>query len=76
MLSIIPRSVYGVEIGLVIKEWQGKTKVSIRTNSYADATALAGKFGGGGHIRASGAVLDCNVYEARDRLVEEACKLV
>ena len=72
VLSIIPRSVFGVEMGLVIKEWKGKTKVSIRTNSYADATALAGKFGGGGHIRASGAVLECNVFEARDKLVEAA----
>ncbi len=76
VLSVIPRSVYGVEIGIVIKEWQGKTKVSIRTNSYADATALAGAFGGGGHIRASGVVMDCGVFEARDRLIEEAGKLV
>ncbi len=76
VLSIIPRSVYGVEIGLVIKEWRGKTKVSIRTNSYADATALAGKFGGGGHVRASGVVFECGVFEARDKLIEEAGKLV
>ena len=76
VLSIIPRSVYGVEMGLVVKEWQGKTKVSIRTNSYADATALAGKFGGGGHIRASGAVLECDVFAARDKLVEAAEELL
>ncbi len=76
ILSPIPRSVQGVEIGIVLKEWQGKIKASIRTNSYADATALAEKFGGGGHVRAAGAVLEGDIFKARDILAEEAGKLV
>jgi bifunctional oligoribonuclease and PAP phosphatase NrnA len=46
------------EIALLFKEQVGETRVSIRTRDGGpDATALAARWGGGGHARASGATL-------------------
>ena len=67
----IPRSVSGVEVGIVIKEWKDKTKASIRTNEYVDASYLASLYGGGGHVRAAGLVSDMSVTKLCDDLVEK-----
>jgi phosphoesterase RecJ-like protein len=40
-----------------------------------DATALTGRFGGGGHARAAGATLDEPLDEARATVVAEAVRL-
>lgn len=72
-----PRSVEGVEIGLLIKEWKDNLfKISIRTNNYVDATALAGKFGGGGHIRASGCTIEGSISEVKEKIVKAAKELI
>ena len=66
----ILRSVKGVEIACLIKEKEGKTKGSIRTNSYADATLIASQFGGGGHIRAAGFSSDLSLEEVKNKVIE------
>jgi len=66
----ILRSVKGVEIGCLIKQKDGKTKGSIRTNSYADATQIASVFGGGGHVRAAGFSTDLTLQEVEKKLIE------
>lgn len=49
------RDVEGVEIAVYIREFaSGKYKVSLRSMETVDVAAIAGKFGGGGHIRAAG----------------------
>ncbi|MBO5453579.1 MAG: bifunctional oligoribonuclease/PAP phosphatase NrnA [Clostridia bacterium] len=75
-LTDIPRSVSGVEVGIVIKEWKDKTKASIRTNEYVDASALAAIYGGGGHIRAAGLVSEMDVLSLRDDLVANLKDLI
>ncbi len=64
------RSVKGVEIACLIKEKDGKTKGSIRTNSYADATVIASCFGGGGHIRAAGFSCDNSLEDVKNKVIE------
>lgn len=64
------RSVKGVEIACLIKEKDGKTKGSIRTNSYADATIIADAFDGGGHIRAAGFSCDSSLEDVKDKIIE------
>jgi phosphoesterase RecJ-like protein len=54
----------------------GKAKVSLRTNEYVDASYVTGCFGGGGHKRASGCVIDSDVFTARDKVVEVITKLI
>lgn len=49
------RNLQGVEVGLLFKERNhDEVKVSFRSNSSVDVSAIAQAFGGGGHIRASG----------------------
>lgn len=76
-ISGFPRSVDGVEIGLLVKEWKDNVfKVSIRTNNYVDATVLAGKFGGGGHIKASGCTIEGSIDEVKEKIVKAAKELI
>jgi len=49
------RQIMGVEIAVMIRETDDhKYKVSMRSKYYADVSAIASKYGGGGHIRAAG----------------------
>lgn len=57
-LAGLPRQIEGVEIGILFKERpDGQYKVSVRTNSLYDASAICQKLGGGGHKRAAGCTL-------------------
>ena len=56
----IPRQVARNEIALFfyqIPDRTHETRVSIRTRAPWDATVLAGRFGGGGHVRAAGCTI-------------------
>lgn len=53
-----PRSVEGVEVGLLFRRTgSGDTKISFRSNGDVDVNALARRFGGGGHVKAAGALV-------------------
>ncbi len=69
----IPRSVAGCEIAASFKETDGKIKISLRSSSYADVSAIALQFGGGGHVRAAGFVLECTLEEAVTRVLDVVC---
>lgn len=49
------RNIDGVEMAIFLKEKADEVKLSFRSKSYLDCTEFASVFGGGGHIRASGA---------------------
>ena len=71
----IPRKLEGVELAVLLKyESEERTRVSLRSREYADVAAMAGEFGGGGHIRAAGCTLSCSLSEARARLFTAAEK--
>jgi phosphoesterase RecJ-like protein len=63
----------GMRVAILFnEELPGQVKVSIRTSAEApavDAAALAGKFGGGGHVRAAGALIRGSLDEVRDRVL-------
>lgn len=51
-------TIKGTEVGLLFRELSpGTIKVGFRSNSDIDVSALAARFGGGGHPRAAGATL-------------------
>jgi phosphoesterase RecJ-like protein len=53
-----PRAIEGVEVGLLFRQTShGDTKVSFRSNGAVDVNVIARDFGGGGHVRASGALV-------------------
>lgn len=67
------RSIENVEIAIMVREHiNGYTKVSMRSKSFADVAKVAEKFGGGGHIRASGFVTDDTFENIKDSLIKEA----
>jgi phosphoesterase RecJ-like protein len=73
-LSGVPRSLAGVELSLFFYEVNGgtKTKVSMRSTKNIDCSALARKFGGGGHRQAAGCTLDGNAAEVAAKFLPEA----
>ena len=72
----IPLSVEGVEIGITLKQQpEGVYKASVRTVS-ADASAIAKRFGGGGHIRAAGCTLTDDREESEKMITEAAAEFL
>ena len=78
----IPRSVAGNEIALFFYQIPDRTKetrCSIRTRGNWDATQLAAKFGGGGHVKAAGCTIKAPIGAAKRQMraaVKEMLKSV
>ncbi len=67
----IPRSVTGTEVGLLFRTTtKGGIKVSFRSNGTVDVNQLARRFGGGGHVKASGAMVPGPMDKAIAEVVE------
>jgi len=49
-----PRSVESVRVACLLRERDGQVKVSLRGKGDVDVSAIAAKFGGGGHRNAAG----------------------
>ena len=65
-----PRSVEGVEVGLLFRQIPRKgIKVSFRSNSTVNVNALARQFGGGGHVRAAGALIEGPMDQVRENVI-------
>ena len=67
----IPRQVARNEIALFfyqIPDRTHETRVSIRTRAPWDATVLAGRFGGGGHVRAAGCTIKGSMGVAKRQM--------
>lgn len=64
-----PLSVEGVEVAASLLEIKkGQYKISLRSKTYANVNQIAGVYGGGGHVRASGCMLFGDVEDVLDRL--------
>jgi phosphoesterase RecJ-like protein len=69
----ILRSVGPVEVVVFLRETEdGACKLSARSKGNYDVQALASEFGGGGHVRASGATIKGPLAEVRARVVAAA----
>lgn len=61
-----------VEVAILLKEVEKREwKVSLRSNYIVDVSKIAVKFGGGGHIRASGCTMHGSVYDVYNTLTRE-----
>lgn len=66
------RSIDTVEVGLLFRETpDAKVKVSLRSKRRIDVSKIAQQFGGGGHERASGCMLNESLGDAMDAVVEQ-----
>ena len=67
-ITTLARSIKGTEMVMFFKEMEPETfRVSLRSKGRANAARVAERFGGGGHIHASG----FTVYGPYDRLITE-----
>lgn len=65
-MTPIPRQIEGVWVGITLRQKaDGNYKISVRTGHHADATAICGLLGGGGHVRAAGCSVDGTLEEAK-----------
>ncbi|MFN9577396.1 MAG: DHH family phosphoesterase [Gemmatimonadota bacterium] len=72
-----PRSIAGTRLALFFRDLgHGKVKVSFRSTGRVDVNALARRYGGGGHAKASGALVAGTLAEMRARVVDEARRFV
>lgn len=64
------RSVEGTEVAILFRETaDGSTKVSLRSAGATDVNAVARQFGGGGHVKAAGALIAEPPATARPRII-------
>ena len=71
------RSIAGTRMAVFFRDLgHGKVKASFRSTGSVDVNAFAKKFGGGGHARASGALIAGSLDAVRDRVLAEARELL
>ena len=71
-----PRGIDGVKVGALIREEEKDFySVSLRSNNEVDVSALAGFFGGGGHMKASAFRLKCSLDELIEKLVSKSADM-
>ena len=65
-MTPIPRQIEGVWVGVTLRQKEdGNYKISVRTGTHADATAICTLLGGGGHLRAAGCTIEGTLEEAK-----------
>ncbi len=68
------KNIEGVEVSVLIREKDGKFKVSLRSNEYVDVSLIASKYAGGGHIKAAGFELAVTLEQAKETVLSEIKK--
>ena len=69
-LNEVNKSVAGIDCAVLLREMaDGAIRLSFRTSAKIDAAALAHHFGGAGHDRAAGALVNTPVEEVKDHIL-------
>lgn len=72
-----PRSVAGTRMAIFFRELpHGQVKASFRSTGSVDVNAFARQFGGGGHARAAGALIQGTLDSVRERVLRSAREFV
>lgn len=70
-ISAIPRTIEGVEVSATLREKSNRNyRISIRSNEKVNASQVCGLFGGGGHARAAGCMMEGSLAEIKAKLVD------
>lgn len=65
------KNLQGVEIAVLFREKNGEVKVSMRSNSDADVSVIAGNYAGGGHRKAAGCVVKGELEYVKRRITAD-----
>ncbi len=72
-----PRSIEGTKLAVLYRDLgHGKVKVSFRSIGEVDANAIARRFGGGGHAKAAGALIEGTLAEVKAKVEVAAREVV
>jgi phosphoesterase RecJ-like protein len=72
-----PRSISGTRLAMFFRDLgYGKVKVSFRSTGDVDVNRFARQFGGGGHAKASGALITGPIEEVQARVVTAARQFI
>lgn len=71
----IGRDIEGVEVSILIKEKEENLyRISMRSGNYVNVSDVCLMFGGGGHQRAAGAIVQGTLEQVRERILNEVRK--
>lgn len=65
------RDVEGVEVSIFIRQTEKGCKVSMRSNEYVNVSDVCLMFGGGGHQRAAGVLMQGTIEQVKEKLLTE-----
>ena len=65
----VGRDIEGVEVSIFLRETDKGCKVSMRSNEYVNVSDVCILLGGGGHVRAAGATMQCTVEQAKEKVL-------
>ncbi len=68
------RSIEGVEVAILFREDKGRIKINFRSKERVNVSEIARRFGGGGHAKAAGAIVDGPLDKAQEKVVAEVQK--
>ncbi|MBP0989720.1 MAG: DHH family phosphoesterase [Oscillospiraceae bacterium] len=69
-ISSLPRAIEGVKVGATLRKRPDGYKISVRTDSVINASAICEKFGGGGHKGAAGCNINADIDKAKSLLLD------
>ena len=64
-------SIKNIKVAALFKELDNKIKISLRSKDSVDVNKIAKVFGGGGHLRASGCLIQGALKEVEERVIGE-----
>ncbi len=73
-ISSLPREIDGVELSVVVKQSEKhpeRFRISMRSGSDYASNSLCAMFGGGGHMRAAGAMVEAATPEEAEELIRD-----
>lgn len=65
----VGRDVEGVEVSIFVRQTDKGCKVSLRSNEYVNVSDVCLMFGGGGHQKAAGALIQGTIEQAKEKLL-------
>lgn len=75
----IGRDIEGVEVSIFIRQKEDNGnfyKVSMRSNEYVNVSDVCFRFGGGGHEKAAGALIQGEIKEVKQKILNEIKKVL
>ncbi len=76
-ISALVKQIEGVKVGFTLKETaKNQYRISVRTSDEVDASVLCKNFGGGGHARAAGCMINEDIDAIKQKLISQARKML